>query len=375
MTMVSTMSTSRSLGRTRGEIVRLAHRGLGVRDFSLAAARALGRTVPFDGVCVLTVDPATLVPTGEVVENGLPPAATEQLTDIEVHQPDHNKFAALARSARPAASLSDATEGRLDRSLRHRELRRPSGFEDELRAVLVADGSAWGALTLLRERGAPHFTSTEVRRVAAVASSLAEGLRRAQLLDEPAPGDDTAVGMLLLAGDDSIERANPAALELLDELGPRAADDERVPIVIRAIASRARIAAAEGADGAALGGAPEAQIARARLRTGTGRWLVVHGSLMGDGPGAPVAVVLQPARAAELAPLMAAAYGLTDREQKVSQLVAAGSSTAEIAGRLHLSAWTVQDHLKAIFAKTGTGTRGELVARLFVDHPAATPTL
>ena len=60
----------------RTDIVSLGHRGLGVREFSLAAARALGRGVPHDGVCVLTLDPATLLPTGEVVENGLPPAAT-----------------------------------------------------------------------------------------------------------------------------------------------------------------------------------------------------------------------------------------------------------------------------------------------------------
>jgi DNA-binding NarL/FixJ family response regulator len=35
-----------------------------------------------------------------------------------------------------------------------------------------------------------------------------------------------------------------------------------------------------------------------------------------------------------------------------------------------LSAHTVRDHLKAIFAKTGVASRGELVAKLFADRCA-----
>ena len=68
--------------------------------------------------------------------------------------------------------------------------------------------------------------------------------------------------------------------------------------------------------------------------------------------------------------MIADAYALTARERVVTELIAQGLSTNEIAGRLFLSPYTVQDHLKSIFEKADVGTRGELVARLFFEHYA-----
>lgn len=48
--------------------------------------------------------------------------------------------------------------------------------------------------------------------------------------------------------------------------------------------------------------------------------------------------------------------------------MARGLSNPEIAAELTLSPHTVRDHLKAIFAKVGVGSRGELVAKLFAEH-------
>jgi DNA-binding CsgD family transcriptional regulator len=350
--------------QTRSDIVSLSHRGLGVREFSQAAARALGRRVRFDGACVLTLDPATLLPTGEVVENGLPAAATKHLTEIELSKPDFNKFTELARARRPAATLSHATERKLDRSMRHRELKRPNGFEDELRAALVDSSGTWGAITLLRETGSAYFTPADASLLASLSPYLAEGMRRAILLTAlSANGDDPAVGLMLLGADNSVETANPAAQAWLEELDADESADQGLPVAVRAVAERARSVAAAGEPNGASS-------ARARVRTPSGRWLLVRGSMIGDRSRARAAVIIEPARSHELAPLIARAYGLTERELLVTQLVAQGHQTSEIASKLHLSPYTVQDHLKAIFEKVGVSARGELVAQLFFEHYA-----
>jgi DNA-binding NarL/FixJ family response regulator len=62
------------------------------------------------------------------------------------------------------------------------------------------------------------------------------------------------------------------------------------------------------------------------------------------------------------------AYGLTSREQTVTELVCRGLSTREIGARLHISEHTVQDHLKSIFDKAGVRSRRELVATILREQ-------
>ena len=155
--------------------------------------------------------------------------------------------------------------------------------------------------------------------------------------------DAEGVGLLLIAADGSVESANAAATTWLATLG----DAESV---VRTVADRALAAGR----------------AQARVRIRSGCWVLVRGSTLGD----RAVVMLEALRPPELAPVIADAAGLTDRERAVTRLVAQGLPTAEIARRLILSPYTVQDHLKAIFDKVGVRKRGELVARLYFGHDA-----
>jgi len=332
----------------RDEIVRVAHLGLGHDEMAREVTRVLRRAVPFDGVAVVWFDPATAVPVDKWIDNAL----TGSLAEVELHEADVSKFRQLAASGRRASSLSAETGSKLDRSRRHR-VRRDLG--DELRAVCVGESGMWGAIVMHREPGAPDFTTRDVDLLASLSGGFAEVQRMRLERDLSADADDRDPGLLLLDGEDRIEMTDAAAAAWLDDLHGRR---RRLPLVVTAVADRARAIASGHSDVAAT----------ARARTRSGRWVLVRGSVLGNGTQARTAVTLEPARAPELAELIADAYSLTARERRVTELVAQGLSTAAIAAQLFLSTYTIQDHLKAIFEKLDVTSRGELVARLFVDH-------
>jgi DNA-binding CsgD family transcriptional regulator len=58
------------------------------------------------------------------------------------------------------------------------------------------------------------------------------------------------------------------------------------------------------------------------------------------------------------------AFGLSEREAEIAQLLVNGMSGAEIARHLNIAYNTVHEHLKHIHVKLNVSTRGELISRL-----------
>jgi DNA-binding CsgD family transcriptional regulator len=170
--------------------------------------------------------------------------------------------------------------------------------------------------------------------------------------------DDDAPGMVVLDGRGDVESVTPQAQRWLAALAAPGDGGPPLPDAVHAVAIRAR-RAREGVD---------AGVPRARVRAADGRWLVVHGAPLHGGGEDRVAVMIEPARRADLAPLIVELYGLTERERQVTELLARGLATEEIAQALWLSRHTVRDYTKAVYAKFGVSSRPELTATLFAEH-------
>ena len=348
--------------RAKERIAGLATRGLDAVTFWREATELVGRAVPHDFFpCWWTLDPASLLMTSHF--NPGFPEVPPQWLEIEYLEDDFNKLADVVRADRPVATLLEATGGDPSRSRWYRVAIEPFGAEQELRAGLrTQDGVPWAAVSLYREPGRPEFDADEVAFLLELAPYLAEGTRRGLLIGEASdPEAPDAPGLLVLGVDLSVESMTSGVERWLAALpdGDWEAK-QRLPSAVLAVARRA-LRTAGGVDS-------PGEIALARVLSQTGRWIVLHGAALVSDRSRRAAVIIEPAHPARIAPLLMAAYGLSEREQEVTRLVLQGASTTEIAERLFVSAHTVQDHLKSVFEKTDVRSRRELVGKVFFAY-------
>lgn len=333
-------------GNPRTEMERLAGAGIGHVAFLEEAHAVLRRAVGFDASSFATTDPATVLPTCCIMpELGHDPEREGMIFRSEYLEDDVNRFADIALKTVPVATLQEATGGDLARSWRHRAMLSQFGVRDELRAAAVAGGSCWGNVALYR--GGTTFTADEVATVASLAGVMAEGIRLSLLRSAAERAADDDPGMVILDGD-TITATSDTAERWLDRL-----QHDRVPTPVRSLAAQAR-----GAD----------RPVTARVALPDGGVVLLHASRMKGFGDDTIGIILEAARAIHLVDVIVGALGLTPREREVVEHVLQGRSTKQIASALGVSAYTVQDHLKAIFDKSGVRSRGELASLLLHEH-------
>jgi DNA-binding CsgD family transcriptional regulator len=341
--------------RVRDDIIWLCARGLPARQLLAGLAGRLRRAVPYDGAYLATLDPASLLFTGGIVDD-LPAELCHRYYANELTEPDVLKFAELGGRARPAATLMTGTGGHLERSARFRSILAGLGAADEMRVVFRTGQASWGVADLMRT-GRP-FSPAETAFAASLSATVAQGLSTAARLYSQDLA--TTPGMLVIGADGLIESATSEATAQLPRLYAEGLPsgqlgDRQPPEPIHAVALRARTARGQAS-------------ARSLVRCDAEGWLSLHASLLGGQGSGRVAVVMSTPPPSQLTPLLMRAYGLSAREREVTVLIAAGAATRQIAAALAVSEHTVRDHVKVIFAKVGASSRGELVATISADR-------
>jgi DNA-binding CsgD family transcriptional regulator len=313
---------------------------------------AMAQVVPFEDFAFVLTDPETTV--------GVSPLA--QVPDL-ASLPRLIRLKYLTRPGRwtTLAASGCTTLGvvgdRGDLGLPWPAALAENGVTDVLLAVLRDRYGTWAFLDLWRHDGT--FREDEVAVVAGALPVLTGQLRSSVargFVAAAAPTSPTHRGSGgLLLSDGLVPGAGTPALDAwLAALLPPSADASPVPASAFNVGAQL-LAVEAGVDDHPPSG---------RVAIAPGLWLTVSAErLSGPTAGASIAVSYGIASASDRLEVFVRAHGLSARECDVVRAVATGADTRGVGRALGISDLTVQDHLKAVFARTGAATRADLLAR------------
>ncbi|MEP7111900.1 MAG: helix-turn-helix transcriptional regulator [Ilumatobacteraceae bacterium] len=317
------------------------------RSLRLALLDELRRIVPFDAFAWLLTDPETEVGTAPIADVPCLP----QLPRL-IRLKYSTVINRWTHQSEPVALLHEATDGRLERSLMWRGLLADHGVSDVASMVFRDRFGCWSFLDLWRIGRV--FTDADASALGAHTELITGALRRCAARTFGEPGTSRTVNrtgpiVLMLSPDLDVRAQTPETEQYLRELVPP--DDDRPPVPAAAYNVGAQLLALEnGVD-------DHPPVARVHLAAGD--WLTLRAARIADG----IAVSIEISSPTERLGLFRRCSGLTPREAELLDLLATGADTRAVAHQMYLSEHTVQDHLKSIFAKTGTRSRRELLTR------------
>ncbi len=346
--------------RVAADVDEVSRAGLDLPTFVGEALDSIGRAVAHLSACVATVDPSTLLITSTLKYGDLHgrDANDHEWGLLEYGTQEATSFSELARRAVPAAATRAQDPG----SARLNDFMGPVyGYADELRVVVRDRGQVWGAIALFRGPDSPSFSDSDVTLMAQLSAPLCIGMRTGMLTRLPHDGTSSAVApaVIIVDADDRVQQFSAGADVWVEEFLVSDTDTSPSGILAGLVGAARRYAAGE-----------VTRPPRCRVRSRSGMWMVLNAAPMSPRSGSTgdVVVTIDEARPPEIVPLVVAAFDLTQRERDVTQLVLQGLDTKDIAASMHLSRYTVQDHLKSVFEKAGVRSRRELIARIYFDQ-------
>lgn len=338
------------------------------RRLRLAVLEEVRRSVPFDAYAWVVTDPRTWVGGSPMADV---PCLPELTTAIDLkYLSTLNRWTTLvgsqaATSSGGVASLVSATGGDLARSLVWRQLQSRYAVTDVASMVFADRFGCWAFLDLWRREPATPFSEPERGALAGISAPVTAALRACQMRtfapDGRAARQLTGAAVLLLGDDLSVLSQTHATRAVLHSLNPPGDDQPAIPAVAYNVGAQLH-AVERGVDD---------REPSARVHLGDGLWLTLRAARipLGDQPRQGIAVTIEQTSPADRMDLFSRACGLTPRESELVGLVVGGADTRRASAALLLSKYTVQDHLKAVFAKAGVRSRTALVAQILGQGP------
>ncbi|MCK2215740.1 helix-turn-helix transcriptional regulator [Actinomadura sp. ATCC 31491] len=367
------MSTAAAPDRAIHELRTMTGRGVAAGELGAAISAAIAPWVGHDALRLVGTSPATGLGQGSF--SFWHRYEEELVRSLLAHRSAHGdpcRPSSLAGRRVPVGVAGPAIAARGTAFAACGAAFAACGAAGELRLLLRDERGVWGLLGLVRAGGARPFSPDDVRRAVQLGPALIALLRRHVTAGPLAPVVPALpAGLIVVDAGRTIRAVTPQARVWLDLLsGPDGpgVPPWLVPALVTALALDARENARAGASEDVAGSGADVLAGgggRALIcapPAGFGRWLMMEAQTMdADGAG-DVAVVIQSPAGALVLPSFCDWYGLTPRERQVLELLCRGAAPKQVARALGLSAYTVNDHLKALFRKTGAGGRDELMA-------------
>jgi DNA-binding CsgD family transcriptional regulator len=343
--------------QAREQILQLCRSDADARTLRLEVLAVLRRVIGFDAYVWLVTDPETSVGSAPLADVPCLPELPrlirlKYLTTV-------NRWTSMIT---PVASLHQATGGDLARSLMWRDLLYRYEIGDIASSVHRDRFGCWAFLDLWRRQGAPPFTEAELEFLHGIAAPLTTALRHSQAAAFAADrvGEQASAGpvVLLLSPTLDVRAQTPQTQRYLRLLIPPDAAGQ-APVPAGAYNVGAQLLAGEAG--------VDSNPPLARVHLGSGHWLTLRAARMDSAQPVSdrdIAISIETTAPGGRVSLFARACGLSSREAELLDHVVTGAGTRDIAQVMFLSEHTVQDHLKSIFAKTGTRTRRALHARV-----------